>query len=125
MISRHRADLLYREVQHFRQVWLWFIVLGLAGLSVYGVVEQLILGRPFGNNPAPDVLVLVFGIVFGLGLPIVFYRANLTTEVTREAIHYRFFPLHLSVQKMPLAAVKTCEAVTYNPLRDYGGWGIR
>jgi hypothetical protein len=125
MISNHRADLLYREVQYFRQVWLWAIVLGVAGLSIYALVEQLILDRPFGSKPAPDIGVLIIGIVFGLGLPLLFYRAKLTTEVVREGIHYRFFPFHLSTQKIPLGGVKTCEVITYSPLRDYGGWGIR
>ena len=125
MISNYRADLLHREVQYFRQVWLWAIVLGVAGLAIYGLVEQLILEGPFGSHPAPDVLVLIIGIVFGLGLPILFYRASLTMEVTREDIQYRFFPFHVSTQKIPLAGVKTCEVVTYSPLRDYGGWGIR
>jgi hypothetical protein len=125
MISNHRADLLYREVQYFRQPWVWAIVLAVAGLSIFAMVKQLILGESFGSNPSSDVVVLIIGIVFGLGFPISFYRAKLTTEVVREGIHYRFFPFHLSTQKIPLVGVKTCEVITYSPLRDYGGWGIR
>jgi hypothetical protein len=67
-----RSDPLYREVQHFRQAWLWAIVLAVAGAAIYAAVAQLILGESFGSNPAPDVAVLLIGIVFGLGLPVFF-----------------------------------------------------
>ena len=119
------AKVLYREVQHFRQNWLWILILGIAGLSLYSVVEQLILGRPFGTNPAPDIAVLVLAIVFGLGLPILLYKTNLTTEVRTNGLYFRFFPFHLSFQRIPLEELETYEMCSYRPIRDYGGWGIR
>ena len=45
---------LFHEVQHFRQLWLWALLLAIAALSIWGTVQQLLLGIPFGNNPAPD-----------------------------------------------------------------------
>ncbi|MDX5348361.1 MAG: hypothetical protein LPK19_14085 [Hymenobacteraceae bacterium] len=37
----------------------------------------------------------------------------------------RFYPLHLKWVKIPIQQVKLAEEVTYNPIMDYGGWGIR
>ncbi len=124
----HRVEstpVLFREVQHFRQLWLWFIVLSISGTSMYSVVEQLILGRPFGNNPAPDVLVLVIGVVFGLALPTLFYAMNLTTEVRSDGLYYRLSPFHWSFQRIGASDIRNYESVLYRPLRNYGGWGIR
>lgn len=126
MINKYRTDLLYHEVQHFRQVWLWVVLLGISSMSIYAVVQQLILDKPFGNNPAPDILVLIIALIFGLGFPIFFYKITLTTEVTSDGLYFRFFPMHLSFQKkIPLEDLKAYEAITYRPLKEYGGWGIR
>jgi hypothetical protein len=119
------ARVLYREVQNFRQHWLWILILVIAGFFLYSVVDQLILGELLGNYPAPGIAVLFLAIVFGLGLPILFYKTNLTTEIRTDGLYFRFFPFHLSFQRIPLDEVKKYEVCTYRPIRDYGGWGIR
>jgi len=50
--------MLYREVQHFRQVLLWVLLLCIAGAAIYAMVEQLVLGKPFGDNPASDAVLM-------------------------------------------------------------------
>ena len=116
---------LFREVQRFRQLWLWFIVLAISAIAIYSMIQQLVLGRPFGNNPGPDALVLVVGILFGLALPGLFYTLNLTTEVREDGFYYRLFPFHLSFRRINGSEILRHEAVSYRPLRDFGGWGIR
>lgn len=125
MIKANRTYQLYRETQYFRQLWLWALVLLISLLSLYGVFQQLILGIPFGNNPAPDSVMVVLAIVFGIGLPLFMYTTNLTTEVRSDGIHIRFFPFHLSFRKIATEEIRGFEACTYSPIKDYGGWGIR
>ena len=51
---------------------------------------------------------------------------SLQTRVTRREIVVTFgalFPLYR--RRIALADVVAAEAVTYSPLREYGGWGIR
>ncbi|MFH1650979.1 MAG: DUF6141 family protein [Chloroflexota bacterium] len=115
----------YREVQHFRQPWLWGLILGIALVGIWSFVQQIMLGRPFGNNPAGDLELIIITVLVSLVMPYVFYRMNLTTEVRADGIYYRFFPLHLSFQRIALEDIIASEAVTYRPLREYGGWGIR
>jgi len=122
---KENNNMLYREVQHFRQVWLWLLVLGIAGVTLYAMVQQLFLGTPFGNNPASDSVLIVIVIIFGFIFPIFFYLVNLTTELRGDGLYYRFFPIHLSFQRISLEDLKSWEARTYSPLREYGGWGIR
>jgi hypothetical protein len=116
---------LYHEIQHFRQVWLWALVLFISLLSLYGAFQQLILGKPFGNNPAPDGIMIVLAVLFGIGLPLFMYTMNLTTEIRSDGLYYRFFPFHLSFRRIDTKEIKEFEACTYSPIRDYGGWGIR
>ena len=116
---------MFREVQHFRQIWLWLLLLAISGVCIYTMVVQLILGEPFGSNPAPDVVLIIIVVIFGLGFPILFYNIRLTTEVRDDGLYYRFFPFHRRTHLIPYGEIESCEARTYRPIREYGGWGIR
>jgi hypothetical protein len=116
---------LFRETQYFRQLWIWALVMFISLLSLYGAVQQVVFGEQFGNNPAPDVALVVIAVIFGLGLPVFLYTANLTTEVRDDGLYFRFFPFHLSFRKIGPEDISDFEAQTYRPIRDYGGWGIR
>lgn len=124
-IKAEGSLVLFREEQRFRQFWVWLIVLGLAAFIWYSAVRQILLKRPFGSRPAPDTLLIIFWLLFGIGLPLLLFSAKLITEVRQDGIYIRFFPLHLAFQKISFEELKTFEVRTYNALRDYGGWGIR
>lgn len=115
----------YQEVQQFRQPWFWIIILPISALFLYGMIKQLLFGIPFGSNPGSDIFLLIFGIVFGLLLPFLFYRARLITEVRQNGIYVRFFPFHFSFQKIAFDELKGHQVLTYRPIKEYGGWGIR
>ncbi|MFC1934560.1 DUF6141 family protein, partial [Chloroflexota bacterium] len=109
----------------FRQLWLWILILLISATTLWGMIQQLFLGKPFGNNPTPDIVLIIIVVIFGFGFPYAFYKMNLTTEVRSDGIYYRFFPFHLSFHKIKLEDLVKYEVRTYNPIRDYGGWGIR
>jgi len=88
-------------------------------------VQQIVLGRPFGQNPAPDTAIAIIVLVFGLAFPVLFLVANLTVEVHSDGVYYRFFPFHWSFHRISTENLAKREVWTYRPIRDYGGWGIR
>lgn len=120
---------LFREVQRFRQGWVWGILTGTVALVVflwYMLYQQLARGIPQGDNPAPDALLVALAVgmtLLALGLVTLFWRARLVVEVHPGSLHVRFWPL--GNRRFPLADIEHAEAVTYRPLRDYGGWGLR
>ncbi len=115
----------FHEVQQFRQVWIWVLVCALAGLMWYAAVSQLLLHRPYGDRPMPDILLVIFWIIFGLGLPALFFFGRLVTEVRDDGIYIRFLPFHRSFRRIAFTEVKQYKVRTYRPIREYGGWGIR
>ena len=115
----------YREVQRFRQPWLWLLIAGIFGVTVWGFVQQIVLGRPFGQNPAPDTMMMVMALVFGIAFPVLFLAGNLTVEVRSDGLYYRFFPFHWSFRRISAETLSKHEVHKYRPIRDYGGWGIR
>jgi hypothetical protein len=113
----------YREVQQFRQNWIWLLLALVSGLSWYGFVQQIVFGSPFGSKPAPDIVMWFILIAFGIGLPTFFYYLKLIVEVRENGILIRFFPLHSRFIRFD--DLGNYEVRKYHPIREYGGWGIR
>ena len=113
----------YREVQYFRQRLILLIALATAGFAWYGFILQIVLGQGFGTNPAPDWVMWLIWLIVGIGLPLLIYMAKLVIEVRRDYIFIQFVPF--TSRKIGFDEIKHVKARTYNPIREYGGWGIR
>ena len=120
----------YREVQRYRQPWIWVMMLGSCGLVVwlfgYGMVQQLVLGRPWGNQPMSDVgLTIAFIVTLAItgGLLLLFWWMQLIVEVREDGIFLHFKPMkRRTVRFEEIESVEPCQ---YRPIVEYGGWGIR
>ncbi len=123
---------LFREEQRFRQPWLWGLLVGMTAATlvpvVWGTVQQLVLGRPWGGRPMSDaglVAVCAGIVVFDAAIVGLFASARLTTEVVRDGVRLRFRPLHRRWRTMAVSDIEEVGATDYRPILDYGGWGIR
>lgn len=120
----------FSEIQRFRQPWLWaVIVLSSALLFIvfgWGLMEQLVFGRPWGNRPLPDALLVMISsavLLINAVLVYLFYSLRLITRIDSAGVFIRFYPFPVSV--IPFADIQSCVTRTYRPLLEYGGWGIR
>lgn len=120
----------YREEQRFRQPWLWCLVLlsmgGVLAVFGHGLITQLVFGQPWGDRPISDrslVLSGLFTFAMGLGMIWLLYAVRLVTEVRADGVHLRFAPL--ARKHIPFSQIASCQARDYQPLQEYGGWGIR
>jgi hypothetical protein len=123
MRNTGETESFYGEVQRPNQWWVWTLTVVITILAWWIFVDQIILGNPFGNRPAPDWVVWLVGILFGVLLPLLMISINLKTLVARDRIILRYFPLH--TRTVMLADIDSCITRTYRPIREYGGWGIR
>ncbi|WP_435349268.1 DUF6141 family protein [Haloarchaeobius sp. HRN-SO-5] len=101
------TDPVYREVQRFRQRWLW-VLLG-------GVALLMLVSGPV-SWPGLGILGAVAAFLYGL---------RLETEVRVDGIYLKMWPLHRSFRRIPWGEIERYEPTTYSPLREFGGWGIR
>ena len=53
------------------------------------------------------------------------YFAKLRVKINKQGIFYQFFPFHFKSHQINFDEIKTMQAITYSPIKDYGGWGIR
>lgn len=118
------TEILFSEKQKFRQWWVWFILLSINGLLLYGVFEQIIKEQQFGDNPMSNTGLLVTSS-FALLFTILFLNLRLDTNIKDDGIYVRFFPFHLKFRHYSWDMLTKSYIRKYSPLAEYGGWGIR
>jgi len=120
------AGVVYREEQYFA----WWIY------ALLGVMVALAWLGPFWlhrGGPQPAVaaqgwrLEVPIVLAVGLVLPstLVFGVLRMTTEVTPTDVRVWFGWVPTYRRFVPIGSVQKIEVVSYRPLADFGGWGIR
>jgi hypothetical protein len=108
----------FTEVQRFNQWWLWLLLIAVALLPTYGLVQQLLLGKPFGTKPMSDAGLLVF--FGGLWLVLGFFRyMELRTEIDARGIRTRLRPI--SSESFKWDQIEHLELIRYG----FVGYGLR
>lgn len=122
----------FAERQRFRQPWVWLVLLPpffvLAPILAFGLHQQLVLGKPFGNQPMSDAALVVTAIASGVVMLLVLlllWWSELQVEVDSTSLHVRYRPFHRSPRVFALRDVTSCEAREYDPIGEFGGWGLR
>lgn len=113
---------LFREVQRFTQSWLWIVILlslGGALFAIYQAQNSRAIRNAPGAGPAITIMSILSVAVVGW-----ISQAKLITEVRSDALSVRFFLLWPE-RLIPWNEIASAEPVTYNPILDYGGWGVR
>lgn len=120
------SGVVFKEVQRFNQRWLWFAIIAGDIISWAVIFISIILPDLRHGQLSYNSQLAAFCLLLGSGAFFAFFiLCNLETKVTQDGLYIKFFPFQLSYVKIPLENVSSVQAVTYSPLRDYGGWGIR
>ncbi|HYF31147.1 MAG TPA: hypothetical protein VD993_08515 [Chitinophagaceae bacterium] len=84
-----RKHIQYHEVQHFRQAWLWYLLISSSFIGLLPLIIFIATGEiPFREGWW--VLGIVLGITF-INLA-AFYYARLEIKMSEEGIAYRWWP---------------------------------
>lgn len=90
--------------------------------ALFGYLVLIAVAAMFFLIPAPPTLISIPVLV-------ILCVTNLLWEetvVTGRGVRVRFgFLIPFYVRDIPLPEIDTVESVTYSPLMEYGGWGIR
>jgi len=98
------------------------LVFGVATTQWFAFLSQLLDGSWRGNVVGLAALGL-FWLLFGVGLPLFFLLLRLEVDVYPQTVVIRFAPLlERTIPKLEIAGI---EVRQYQPLGEFGGWGIR
>jgi hypothetical protein len=96
------------------------------GTFGYAMMQQLLLRRPWGDRPMSNEGLMVLGpimMLMGVATLYLFHKMALVVEVREDGLHCSFVPFMR--RTIAFGNIKRCEVRSYNPLKEYGGWGVR
>ena len=112
----------FREVQQFRQPWLWALM-AVTGLAVVLGMGAVLLAWSRGEGTVWLVLGIgLIAVLEGALFWFLWYGA-LITEVGDDALSVRFRPF--KGRQINYGSIQSAVAREYSPIREFGGWGYR
>jgi len=122
-MGRDVAQPLFVESQRFRVTRQRILLAIPPFFLLLLVVWQVILGHPIGKQPMSNASIIGWTIFLWL----VYFRLITVRLVTRVG------PSEITVamrgfwreRRIPLAEITSVETVTFDPVRDWGGYGMR
>ncbi len=113
----------FTEIQRFNQWWLivlFIVVVLIVTYNLFTEYHQIELGAGTKTLTSLVISLIILGLV-----TILIFSIKLTTRIDETGIYYQFFPFHFKLKKVEWVALTACYVRKYNPLLEYGGWGIR
>ncbi len=118
-----KAAPLFREVQSIRQPRVWALLGILPAAFTLLLIWQVVLGHPAGPHPMPNANVTGWTIFLWLvWLRLITIKLATKVQAGKLSISLRGL---WTVRRIALPDVARTEVVTYRPVEDYGGYGIR
>jgi hypothetical protein len=107
----------FYEIQKFNKWWMKLLLAIPILLFVGGVV--------LGKTNRPESTSMLIATVIVVFIIVLFYFTKLETRVDETGITIRFFPFQRVYYYVRWDEVESASIRNYNPLMEYGGWGLR
>jgi hypothetical protein len=114
----------FKEQQRFTQWWILLLIGSVTIIPVYGIIQQFVFDKPFGDHPMSNSGLLIFTIAM-LFFIYFFFSLKLITRIDEIGIHYRFVPFHFSNRTIAWNTITSAKIRTYDAITEYGGWGLK
>jgi hypothetical protein len=114
----------FEENQRFREIAFFILIWIIQLLFLWGLTQQLIFHKPWGERPASDNILIILNTGIGL-INILMLSINLETEITERCIRFRFYPFHLKEKVIEWHDIKEARVIKYDGIKEYWGYGLR
>ena len=110
----------FKEEQRFTQTWL-IVLLAFSLIVPIVIIIKEIMTEDIIVSIKQNI-VIIFALIISI-TPIFFFK--LTTRIDEKGVYYKFFPFHFSLKLISWNEISKAYIRTYNPISDYGGWGLK
>jgi len=119
-----KDEILFFERQAFRQNSLLIIVvISINVLFIWGFIQQVFFGIPWGNNPMSNSGLVIITSFMLLLIALLFFKQQ--TVITHEGVYVRYFPLDFKTRFFAWDDIQEAYVRKYSPIKEFGGWGKR
>ncbi len=108
----------FEEEQRFTQWWLWLILLAACTIPYIPIM----MGLDSKTDQWLGLLAMSILLFIIVGMLILI---QLKTKLDEVGVHYQFIPFHFKQKTILWQDIKSAEVRKYEPLKEYGGWGIK
>ena len=115
----------FQETQKFTQWWLHLIIWGILAFLLYCLYIWFVAKETVGNVSADGTTAQLLVIISTVLPLLLILSIRMETTIDEIGIHYRFLPFHTSKKTVRWADIEECFVRKYNPVSEYGGWGLR
>lgn len=113
----------FKEVQKFKQPWLWTILLVTAMPIYYQAIRQLFFKDVFAVYSVSESLNFTL-FVFHLVITMLLLITRLEVEINERYISYQFFPFHLKKKSYALNQLQSATIRKFHPIKEMTLWGL-
>jgi hypothetical protein len=110
------------EKQKFNQS---IFYIGISICLIVTVLSILNEWKYFINESLGKQIAGLIGIILIILVIILFSVLKLETKIDENGVHYKFYPLHNSFKSISWKSISKCYVRKYNPISEYGGWGLK
>ncbi len=115
-----KGKIIFKEEQSFVGTWMWYLVIGIAIVSVGGTIIGLV-----HTTDTEGIIGLVIAALVTGGIIILFFTSRLYISIDHNRLYYRYPPFVNTEKVITRDDVKEIYVRQYKPIWEYGGWGYR
>ena len=114
----------FYECQSRKPLLVWVVLIGINLVFISGFVWQILLGNTFGNNPMPNVGLVILTVAIFI-FSVIVLISTLKTFIDNDGIAIRFFPFILKPSFYSWSDIEDLQIVKNRNTIEYRGWGVR
>lgn len=112
---------IFKEEQNYRGTWLMYLIL-MVEAPILILVTTVVLNSE--SDKKETILGLTLFLVLFVLVFVFLMNLKLSTRIDEKGITFRYFPFS-PWKTISKSQVISAEVITFNPLSDYGGWGVK
>jgi hypothetical protein len=115
------ANRVFHENQSYKGTWLIYFILLIELPTLILLIVLFFTSEE--KQELGIALVVVIGIM-SLIMTLLFH-IKMETRIDDQGIHYRYLPFIRTWRLIPKASILSVEVISFNPIMNYGGWGMK